>query len=451
MELCNYLGSNKYKTSAFCIIIDLPIDSNNFIHNLNDNQYSLYLHEYMHFLQDISTAYGLMKLSNTLLYTKAQAVYAIDKKIKEIKVPAYVSSDIKSYSYVKRNFSILPTYIGDTTKSILRNCHNFNNKEIRIISYKEKEIIKPNINDKIKYLELIIEDNKNNRANVIFGGEIICENMASLVEREYVRNVCNNQNSSTNEYPYYLAEKLAKYIYPELERLSNEYFFLMMDLCLTETFNPGYVFYLLVKELKKANFINNINDNDLLNIFNKITNGGRYKLHEIYEEINYEIEQVFYLPMFEGNKEWLKTEFKRLSFLRQNKLIMRCFMQYNNQKISRTAKMIMDILGHPTIKNDAYEAIIKPPSHAFHFHQVQNISLWYFEAYKEVFLALNNKNYKCQMYNDCFRSKIIKTKVDDTETCPEQIKIYNATTTNSLCPFGVFWRSLGLWGKKVAL
>ena len=113
--------------------------------------------------------------------------------------------------------------------------------------------------------------------------------------------------------------------------------------------------------------------------------------------------------------------------------------------------MIMDILGHPTIKNDAYEAIIKPPSHAFHFHQVQNISLWYFEAYKEVFLALNNKNYKCQMYNDCFRSKIIKTKVDDTEMCPEQIKIYNATTTNSLCPFGVFWRSLGLWGKKVAL
>lgn len=75
MELCNYLGSNKYKTSAFCIILDLPIDLNNFIYNLNDNQYSLYLHEYMHFLQDISTAYGLMKFSNILLYTKAQARY----------------------------------------------------------------------------------------------------------------------------------------------------------------------------------------------------------------------------------------------------------------------------------------------------------------------------------------------------------------------------------------
>lgn len=72
-----------------------------------------------------------------------------------------------------------------------------------------------------------------------------------------------------------------------------------------------------------------------------------------------------------------------------------------------------------------------------------------FEAYKEVFLALNNKKYKCQMCNDCFRSHIIKEKVDPSEMCPEQIKIYNATMPMSLCPFGVFWKSLGLWGKKV--
>ena len=380
MELCNYLGSNKYKTSAFCIILDLPIDLNNFIYNLNDNQYSLYLHEYMHFLQDISTAYGLMKFSNILLYTKAQAVYAIDKKIKEIKVPAYAPSDIKLYSYVKRNYTILPTYIGDTIKSIPRNGHVFNKKKIRILSFAEKEIVKPNISEKIKYLELIIEDNNQNLEKVIFGGEIICENMASLVEREYFLNVCSDQSFSENEYPYYLAEKLAKFIYPELERLSSEYFLLMMDLCLSETFNPGYVFYLLVTALKKVDFANNINEDDLLDIFNNITNGGRYELHEIYEEINYEIEQVFYLPIFEENKKWLRTEFERLLFLRQNKLIMRYFMQYENHKISRVARMIMDILGHPTIKNDLSESIIKPPSYAFQFHQVQNMSLWYFEG-----------------------------------------------------------------------
>ena len=53
------------------------------------------------------------------------------------------------------------------------------------------------------------------------------------------------------------------------------------------------------------------------------------------------------------------------------------------------------------------------------------------------------------MCNDCFRSHIIKEKVDPSEMCPEQIKIYNATMPMSLCPFGVFWKSLGLWGKKV--
>lgn len=79
MDLWNYLGSNKYNTSAFSIVLDLPIDLTNFKEELNEFQFSLYLHEYIHFLQDISTMYGLMKLSDIILYTKAQAAYAVSK------------------------------------------------------------------------------------------------------------------------------------------------------------------------------------------------------------------------------------------------------------------------------------------------------------------------------------------------------------------------------------
>jgi hypothetical protein len=245
-----------------------------------------------------------------------------------------------------------------------------------------------------------------------------------------------------------LAEKLAEYIYPNITNLTVEWMFWIMDLYLSIAFNPGYVFYLLIKQLKDVDFVNNPDENQLLDIFNNIVNGGTYKLEEMHKEILDEFDQIFYLPMFKANKDWLKAEFDRLCLLRQSPHIMRYFMQYEGDKLSYVARMVMDMLGHPTVKNDLSEAIIKPPAKALQFYQVMNLCLWYFEAYKEVYLALNSKKYHCQMYKDCIRSKIIGKDVEKTGICPEQQSIYSAVMPEALCPFGVFWRSLGLWGKK---
>lgn len=444
MELYNYLGHNKYSTSAFCIVLDLPIDLTNFKNGLNDHQFALYLHEYIHFLQDFSTIYGLMKFSNILLYTKAQASYAVKKRYKKIKIPAHAPSDSHSYSYVKRNYDMFQLYRGDGVNSLSQ---HFDKHSITIKQIKEVSNLKPSNNETIKTLQITIEDQNGTTNTVCFGGEIICENMASLAEREYLKNK-QLLPSKTTEYPYYLAEKLAEFIYPEIASLSKEWLFWIMDLCLSKSFNPGYVFFLLIKDLKDNSFVKAPTNEKLLAIFDKIINGGKYTLMEIHKEILDELDQIFRLPMFDGNKDWLKVEFERIRFLRQDSQIMRSFMQYKKTELSRMARVIMDMLGHPTVKNDISEAIIQPPARALKFHQVTNLCLWYFEAYKEVFSALNIPHYKCQMYKDCVRSKIIDKEILNTKVCPEQQKIYNTTSSMALCPFGVFWKSLGLWGKK---
>lgn len=449
MDLCNYLGSNKYNTSAFCIVLDLPIDLTNFKEDLNEFQFSLYLHEYMHFLQDISTMYGLMKLSNIILYTKAQAAYAVKNHIDNIKIPAHAPSDTRQFSYVKRNYDLLPIYMGDAVRTLPRdNEHPFYKEIIEIVDIKEIEVIKKNIKERFKTLRVTIKDQRGNQESIAFGGEIICENMASMVERNYLANLNRVPASPTNEYPYYLAEKLAEFIYPNIVTLSTEWVFWMMDLCLSKAFNPGYVFYLLIKQLKEADFVNNLSDELLLTTFNKIVNEGRYELEEMHKEILYEFDQIFYLPIFQSNRDWLKAEFERIRFLRQSSSIMRYFMRYDGNRLSHVADMIMNLLGHPTVKNDLSEAIIQPPAKALQFHQVMNLCLWYFEAYKEVYLVLNRESHHCQMYKDCIRSKIISKDVEKTGICLEQQSIYNVVEPKSLCPFGVFWKSLGLWGKR---
>ena len=353
MDLWNYLGSNKYNTSAFSIVLDLPIDLTNFKEELNEFQFSLYLHEYIHFLQDISTMYGLMKLSDIILYTKAQATYAVSKGISNIKIPAHAPSDVRLFSYVKRNYDLMPIYMGDTVRSLPRdNKHPFDKNMVKIVAIEEKKVIKPNIKEKIDTLRVTIEDRDGNKESIVFGGEIICENMASMAERGYLANLGKIPASPTIEYPYRLAEKLAEYIYPNVTDLPAEWVFWMMDLCLSTAFNPGYVFYLLIKQLKEVDFVNNPDDEQLLDIFNSLVNGGRYKLEEMHKEILDEFDQIFYLPIFKANKDWLKAEFERIWFLRQSPRIMRYFMRYDGDGLSHVARMVMDLLGHPTVKND---------------------------------------------------------------------------------------------------
>ena len=85
-----------------------------------------------------------------------------------------------------------------------------------------------------------------------------------------------------------------------------------MDLCLSKSFNPGYVFFLLIKDLKDNSFVKAPTNEKLLAIFDKIINGGKYTLMEIHKEILDELDQIFRLPMFDGNKDWLKVEFERI-------------------------------------------------------------------------------------------------------------------------------------------
>ncbi|AZA96097.1 hypothetical protein EG353_11215 [Chryseobacterium shandongense] len=56
-----------YRPAFFKIKIDLPFEFKN-LQELTDGALSLYLHEYIHFIQDISTIYGLVNISTINYY-----------------------------------------------------------------------------------------------------------------------------------------------------------------------------------------------------------------------------------------------------------------------------------------------------------------------------------------------------------------------------------------------
>ncbi len=66
-----YWGNNSYRASQFAIKLDGPIDPNTIFEDIRNRPSlrSLFLHEYIHFLQDVTTRYGLMKAANMYAYT----------------------------------------------------------------------------------------------------------------------------------------------------------------------------------------------------------------------------------------------------------------------------------------------------------------------------------------------------------------------------------------------
>ena len=75
-----------YRPAFFQIKIDLPVDLGN-LGEVTDGTLSLYLHEYIHFIQDISTIYGLINISTINYYIQDCAARISRQTEKEFSIP----------------------------------------------------------------------------------------------------------------------------------------------------------------------------------------------------------------------------------------------------------------------------------------------------------------------------------------------------------------------------
>ena len=123
------LGKCYYKPSFFNMKIDLPIDLMD-LNNLEDGAMGLYFHEYIHYLQDISTIYGLMNISTITYYIQACAHYVQkDKTSFKFKAPIDLKDIVNTEDSNDKgliNFKLRKTYIGSSISTKYRYIANLN-------------------------------------------------------------------------------------------------------------------------------------------------------------------------------------------------------------------------------------------------------------------------------------------------------------------------------------
>lgn len=194
---------------------------------------SAYLHEYIHFIQDFGTCYGVNQ--------------SVDRLSRYLDMILQIQTD--NYSgYLKLSdeadfvSSFFVFAAGDSVEDISDTiCHKVN--EIEILE--EKEYYEEDYPEYVDLLKPSVIVHYNHEKEFRFGGEAIAESMAYFFEKLFF-----NANDYEKSLPYNSCE----IVYKEIVGTSCDSIQIMIALCYASLMShfPGYTFYTIAKRIKDS-------------------------------------------------------------------------------------------------------------------------------------------------------------------------------------------------------
>lgn len=195
--------------------------------NMSSTLSSVFFHEYIHFLQDITTVYGLQNIYSISEYIKYCACIVAPQG--NFQVPVVLKDN--AYN-VRANHIIRTLAFGDSGTSDTLHINSYSIEKI-----KDDDLIQ----NKIPYFPTVKIEAEEGIFS--FGARELMESSAYILQRK-----CTNSPQSP-EFPYCAAEKLAAYICPEI--FNDDMFVLALcDACLV-TSQPGAVFVKVAEHIKQ--------------------------------------------------------------------------------------------------------------------------------------------------------------------------------------------------------
>ena len=241
-----------YLPSFFIIQLDTNIDPLQF--NKNNLTHTI-VHEFVHFIQDTSTCYGLTNISAT--YARAFNFYNIPDK--EIKLPyqfiGNVRNELINRRLFKKYFNRTKIDISTPPKEpLIKPEFPINNINVKITSKKGK--IKDFYHTVLTFFITIWMSKSPVKRLYNFGSHAIMEGMAAAIEDKlYPPSVPKSCNCA----PYDLPKAVIKSIYPDMEN-DNAFLVALCDASLMY-YNSAEIFIKILRKMKREEFsYSNLNE-----------------------------------------------------------------------------------------------------------------------------------------------------------------------------------------------
>lgn len=411
-----------YKPAFFHI----NVKTDNTFKNFSDKDFSIFIHEYVHFIQDVTTTYGLNNMYVYSEYIRYATNHAYNSRSEQIKTPIRPTPDNEDNVYLNQKICSLTN--GDA------------NSILRIIEIKEiSEINEPtnvvgSMNDNIESIVLTIIDDKGDEHFTVFGALCLMENIAYLIE-QYVSKDC----IKSPDFPYSAAEKIVEKLHPEFGK-NKLNILALCDISLLYS-NPGRVFVHLLHEMKSEKWLptipENIYDNylsakTLINGLEEITLKDNYE--HISSVVIAQLKGYFNDTIFDDLKDWIHFLVNTAKKIRFNdKYFLLNIAKDGYFRENDSLMKILGTLGTPLVSNSLGNCTMHYPG------KVKGVELLYFLALGEIISVFENGINNCGIYNIC---EIYKYNVDNRcKTAP-----WERSQDSILCPFAMLWRHWKLKG-----
>lgn len=354
---------------------DLHLDFN----TLPREDQGTYVHEFIHFLQEISTTSGISRI--TYEHKLLQGCLALGKvgELKEV--------DLNSIEGTEDTTEIYNYYDGDSIHK------KINPKYITIVEeeYEYLEMLSDSISDDAKRVlsEKVIYLKYENYDGIkfMFGRYAIMESMAYLIESNLIK-----VTKKEREYPYNACEIMCQKIYPELKGYVN-IIVAMCELSLMH-YNSGVFFYHLLQDMKKNK-----------RIFYSITEFWTYyktKVDHLWKNYNKERKELLEVTreLYRKNSSVSAEVNHKIVGLLQSTKKRR---KYHRKKCPLFISMIMDNVKLCAEYFRVFKPMILTNDEAIYSITETRADICMYGAYavRNLYTTSDGKALKCCMYNAC--------------------------------------------------
>ncbi len=432
-DFFRYLFTNKKRSSHLKLLnsaigcyypaffeMNLDIYGNMDVNKLKEKQFALFLHEYTHFMQDVSTYYGLSNL------------FTVNEVIKSMHLNLTTSlpngGKFKPPVGIMQNNSILEENI-QLRRLTMGSNGNIPFFDVEKIESKKEAV--PN-NKFVQQIDKVYVTTTKGEC-FQFGALALMENMAYLMEQ-----LCVSECEPSPDYPYSAAEKVANFIAPAFGKDK----LMVLALCdvALQASNPGHYFcdtlYLISKGTIKYSRSEDVYDDfysrqPVTYHSSTIPNYLR-QFRKMADAVIDQEKKFIATPQLSVFWKWLENAINYSYDLRLNhRYFLLEIARSGNARKSSVFADYLNVVGSPLMMNKCRNFYRIPSKN------VPGNGMCYHRAMRQVYELLSWGNKKCDMKGWCRQSKI---KVD----CRCNRKPWEHLNDRNKCPYAVIWGSFNL-------
>lgn len=411
---------------------EIEITDLNYLYN-NESlraEFSTFLHEYIHFLQNITTTVGLTTSSFYINNIKEANLIVRNLTQNEFDLP--FKPDNKNN--ILANISLQSLYRGDKNETnYLMYSHYL--EETEDIFTRENSILSVR-----KYKVFYLNHDTKNEESIYFGYECLKEYVASFIQKKFYP--LNTQKYP--DIPYCLAELILQKEIPEFAQ-DQLNILALCDACLM-VYHPASVFFKTIELIKIRKFVPKIPEDVYELIYNNFTleYGDQKETIDSLFEKSYKMAIEQYIdtlksPIFEPNREWLKCILEEGMVLRKSNPAFILQIVEEEGKLSNLFFEIVKKIGTPFFTNKNESGGFIPPKK---LSELTDILPHHLLVYREFINLVFKGQISCGLFDFCNISSNGEIVNENCINAP-----WLRGTEEELCPFGQIWKAWGLNGK----